>query len=124
MDHPTKVSQFGLVCLNNVIIKVVSKIIANRLKPLMKDLVGEWQSSFIPGRQTVDNMVIAQEILHSLHKKKGAKKSMMIKIDLEKAYARINWGFLKEVIEVLGFNKKTQQYYYELLDYIKTFNFM
>lgn len=42
---------------------LVNKIIANRLKPLMKDVVGEWQSSFIPGRQTVDNVVVVQEIL-------------------------------------------------------------
>lgn len=49
MDHPTKVSQLRPICPSNVVIKVVSKIIANRLKSLMKDLVGESQSSFILG---------------------------------------------------------------------------
>lgn len=67
----------------------------------MKELVGEWQSSFIPGRQTIDNVVIA-----SLNKKKGNKGSMVIMIDLEKAYDPINWGYLSEILRMMGFEHK------------------
>lgn len=46
---PKSMSHFRPICLSNVIIKIISKLIANRLKPLMADLVGREQSSFIPG---------------------------------------------------------------------------
>lgn len=65
-EHPEFVSQFRSICLNNVIVKVISKIIANLLNPLMNDLTRQNQASFVPGRQTTDNIVMAQELLHSL----------------------------------------------------------
>lgn len=96
-------SQSCPICLSNVVIKTISKVIANRLKPLMNDLVGPNQASFIPGRQTVDNIVMAQELLHSLQPRKGKQGAMMIKIDLEKAYDRVDWQFLEEVLQKVGF---------------------
>lgn len=82
--------------------KIVSKIIAERLKPLLKDLVSSEQDSFIPGRQTTDNIIITQEMLHSLRRRKGKKGSMVVKIDLEKAYDCIDWGFLQAVLRKVG----------------------
>lgn len=49
-------------------------------------------------------MVITQEVLHSLRKKKGKKGAMIVKIDLEKAYDRVDWQFLEEVINKVGFD--------------------
>lgn len=79
-------AQFRPICLSNVIIKVI----ANWLKPLVGNLVGPGKVSFIPGRQTSDNIIVACELLHSLCKKKGRKGSIIVKIDLEKAYDRVN----------------------------------
>lgn len=90
IQHPETISQFRPICLSNVIIKVVSKIIANRLKPLMNELVGDSQASFVPGRQSSDNIVIARELLHSLRSKTGSKGAMIAKIDLEKAYDHVD----------------------------------
>lgn len=56
------VSQFLPIAFCNVLMKVVTKIIANRLKPLMNKLVGETKSSFILGKQAVDNIFIAQKV--------------------------------------------------------------
>lgn len=92
--HPESISQFRPICLSNVIMKVISKIIANCLKPLLGDLVGQEQASFIPGRQTSDNIVMAQELLHFIRRRKGRKGHMVVKVDLEKAYDRIDWVFL------------------------------
>lgn len=69
--------------------KLITKIFANRLKPLMEKLVKENRTSFIPGRQASDNMVILQEIMHSMRRKTSRKGVMAIKVDLEKAYDRI-----------------------------------
>lgn len=101
-EQPVSITQFRPICLSNVIIKVVSKVLANRLKPLMAVLVGREQSSFIPGRHTTDNIVIVQEALHSFKRKKGKKGAMIAKIDLEKAHDRIDWTFLQEVLCSVG----------------------
>lgn len=69
----------------------------------MGELVREWQASFIRDKQTTDNIVITQEVLHSLRKKKKRKGEMIAQIDLEKAYDQINWEFLEEVLKKVGF---------------------
>lgn len=63
---------------------------ANRLKPLMNKLVVLSQANFIPGRQAFDNMIIVQEVIHSMQRKTGKKGAMAIKVDLEKAYGRVD----------------------------------
>lgn len=81
---PESISQFRPICLSNVVIKIITKVIANRMKPLMNDLVGLNQARFIPGRHTTDNILVAQEVVHSVHRKKGRKGAFVAKIDLEK----------------------------------------
>lgn len=73
-QHPEDISQFRHICLSNVIIKIVNKVNANRLKRVIGDLVGDCQASFIPGRQATDNIVITQEVLHSLRRNKSEVK--------------------------------------------------
>lgn len=68
---------------------VVTKVIAKWLKPIMGKFVGSTQSSYIPGRQVGDNIFVAQEIIHSMKKKKGRQGYMAVKIYLEKSYDRI-----------------------------------
>lgn len=65
-EQSENIAQFRPICLSNVVMKIVSKIISERLKPLMKDLVGLEQASFIPGRQTTDSIIVAQEMIHAL----------------------------------------------------------
>lgn len=89
LDHPDKISQFQPIFLCNVVAKCIIKIIANKLKPLMTKLIGEPQSSFVPRRHGVDNIVLVQEIIHSMKIMKGQKGWMAVKLDLEKAYDRI-----------------------------------
>lgn len=64
----------------------------------MEELVSPCQCNFIPNRQSSENIVIVQEIFHSMRKKTGAKGWMAIKIDLEKAYDCLNWRFIKETL--------------------------
>lgn len=69
-DQLEMLTHFRPICLSNVIVKTMSKIIASKLKRMIGDLAGEGQTSFIPGRQAPSNVVITQEAIHSLRRKK------------------------------------------------------
>lgn len=64
------------------------------------------QGSFLPGRKAIDNVVIVQEIFNNMSKKKGIKGSMAIKFDLDKAYDRLEWSFIKRVLHHFNFPNK------------------
>lgn len=55
--------------ISNVVIKIFTKVIANRIEPVINDLIGVEQACFIPGWHTIDYIVVEQEALHSLRKK-------------------------------------------------------
>lgn len=80
--------------------------VSHRLRFLLDKIVGPHQASFMPGRQTRDNIIITQEIVHSLMNKKGKKGGFVLKIDIEKAYDRIEWAFLKKVLISFNFDPK------------------
>ena len=65
-------------------------------------LVSENQCSFISGRQGLDNIIIAQEAIHSMRTKKGQKGFVAVKVDMEKAYDRFDWKFLECTLGSLG----------------------
>lgn len=91
------------IALCNVLMKVVRKVIVNRLKHFMTKLIGDTQSSFIPRRQLADNIVLAQEMVHSMKRRKGKQGVMVMKIDLKKAYDQIEWDFLETILHNVGF---------------------
>ncbi|CAL1381890.1 unnamed protein product [Linum trigynum] len=102
VDNPEMVTQLRPISLNNVSLKAITKAMTSRLKPIMRKLVSPRQSSFIPGRQTTDNVIIVQEVLHTLRKRKGRKGGMVFKIDLEKAYDMLRWEFLRDTLKEIG----------------------
>lgn len=75
----------------------------NRIRPFLMDFISPLQSSFILGRGTHDNILVAQVIMHFIHRNKSRKGAMAFKIDLEKAYDRVDWNFLKLTLEDFGF---------------------
>ena len=78
--------------------KVLTKIIVARLRPFLGKLISPLQMAFVPGRKGMDNVIIAQEIIHSLSRKKGNTGYMAIKIDLEKAYDKLEWSFIRDTL--------------------------
>ena len=98
VEHPTTVKQLRPISLCNTIYKVITKIIVQRLKPIMPNWISPNQNGFIKGRGPEVNIVVATEILHSMNKKKGKKGWFALKIDLEKAYDRIEWHYLRECL--------------------------
>lgn len=104
IDNPKTVLQFRPITLCNVSYKIVSKILVNRLRPLLDKIVGPNQASFLPGRQTIDNVIVTQEIIHALENSKSKKGGLVFKIDLEKTYDKISWKFLERVLINLNLN--------------------
>jgi hypothetical protein len=79
------------------------EVLVNKLRPFLDSLVGPLQSSFIPGRGTTDNALIAQEIIHHIHKSKSNQGLLAAKLDLEKAYDRVDWDFLEKTLDDFSF---------------------
>lgn len=115
-DHPEHTSHFRPISLCTTQYKVIAKTVANRLKPNMEELVSPTQSSFIQGKHITDNIIIAQEVIHSIKKKMGKKGMLAIKMDLEKAYDQLRWDFIldAERSESAGYDDFT---HYEALNY-------
>jgi hypothetical protein len=107
VKNPEDVKEFRPISLCNVIYKILSKVLANRLKKILPQIVSESQSAFVPGRLITDNILVAFETLHHMHhQKKGKVGSMALKLDMSKAYDRVEWKYLKRVMEQMGFHPK------------------
>ena len=78
------------ISLCTMFYKTMTKIIVNRLQVLLPDLIGPHQTSFVPGQHITENIIIAQEVVHSMRRKMGKKCFMAIKVNLEKAYDRLS----------------------------------
>ncbi|KAL6205411.1 hypothetical protein ACLB2K_022671 [Fragaria x ananassa] len=101
---PEYVHQLRPISLCNVIYKLGSKVLANRIKPLLDDIISQHQGTFVPGRLISDNSLLAFEISHCLKRRKRGKVGYCaLKIDMSKAYDRVEWSFLETVLSKLGF---------------------
>lgn len=102
---PENPKDFRPISLCNVILRVVTKTIANRLKHSLDLIISPTQSAFILGRSIVDSAMIAFEIFHYMKKKKSGKHGYLaLKLDMSKAYDRVEWNFLHAMCFQLGFD--------------------
>ncbi|XP_059310845.1 uncharacterized protein LOC132062256 [Lycium ferocissimum] len=77
------------------------------MKPLLKHVISPNQAAFVSERQIIDNVVLAHEFMSLLgNKRKGKKKFMAIKLDMLKAYDRVEWGYMKQMIIHMGFHER------------------
>ncbi|KAL0288473.1 UNVERIFIED_CONTAM: hypothetical protein Scaly_2729500 [Sesamum calycinum] len=102
---PEFVSQFRPISLSNIVFKLASKLVANRLKPFLNNIISPSQSAFILGRLITDNVLVAFEINHFLNSRRGGREGhVSIKLDMSKAYDRIEWKYLEGILSKLGFH--------------------
>ncbi|KAG8367282.1 hypothetical protein BUALT_Bualt16G0056200 [Buddleja alternifolia] len=104
-NKANKVEQFRPISLCNVSYKIISKIIAQRIKPLLDSLISPNQLAFVPGRNISDNSIITHEIMHSINSHSGKIGLMAIKIDMAKAYDRVEWPLLLDILLKFGFHQ-------------------
>lgn len=92
------IHQYRPISLCNILYKVLTKLIVIRLRHVMQILVKQNQVSFISLRNISDNIITAQEAVHTMKLTKSKKRWMMVKVDLEKAYDRIQWDYLQDTL--------------------------
>ncbi|CAL8105061.1 unnamed protein product [Prunus armeniaca] len=102
VESPLSMVQFRPISLYSTLYKVISKVIVARLRTILPNLISPNQVNFVHGRHTTDNILIAQELMHKFKLSKGKKGFMAWKIDLSKAYDRLNWNFIEHVLVELG----------------------
>ena len=90
-----------------MVYKLISKILANKLKRVLAAMIDELQSAFAPGRLITDNMLVAFETMHYIDQRKKGKEALIaIKLDMSKAYDRVEWVYLEAMMRKMGFHKR------------------
>ncbi|XP_074297018.1 uncharacterized protein LOC141627690 [Silene latifolia] len=104
VEKPEQISQYRPISLCNVIYRLASKCLANRLKLFISSVISESQQAFVPSRLMPDSCVITHEIMHYLNKtKRGSVSYAALKLDMHKAFDRVSWTFLIAVLKKFGF---------------------
>jgi ribonuclease HI len=100
--NPTTFVDFRPIALCNLCYKLISKIIVNRIKPILSHFLSNEQLGFLKGRQILDAIGTTQECLHSIKSKNS--KALILKLDLKKAFDCIDWDFLRLILTQTGFS--------------------
>ena len=102
-----KVTEYKPISLCNVIYRIVTKTIANRLKQILQLIIAPTQSAFVSNRLITDNIIIGYECLHKIRSNKSKKGGLVaLKLDISKAYDMVEWKFLESTLRKLGFSEK------------------
>jgi retron-type reverse transcriptase len=102
VNGPLSFDEFRPISLCNCIYKIIAKIIARRLKPILSKSISKEQFGFLEGRQIHEAIGVAQEGLHRLKTKK--EKGTILKIDLSKAFDRVNCSYIRLLLTHIGFD--------------------
>jgi hypothetical protein len=98
------IKQYQPICLLNVSFKIFTKVMVNRMTGFASKLISPSQTSFMPSRNIMEGVVMLHETIHEIHRKKMS--GVILKLDFEKAYDKVNWEFLHQTLRIKGFSNK------------------
>lgn len=106
IKNPQVMGDLRPISLCNVLARILSKVLSNRLKKCLGSIISDKQSAFIEGRLLMDNALIAFEINHHMKRKTQGNIGVAgLKIDISKAYDRLEWAFIRNMMQHFGFNQ-------------------
>lgn len=104
IKNPSQIMEYCPISLCNVIYKLISKVLDNRMKRILATIISPNQIAFIPGRLITDNILVAFKALYTMDTRmKGKGGYMTLKLDMSKAYDKMEWAFLEAIMRKLGF---------------------
>lgn len=112
-EDSNKPDKYRPIALCNMIYKIISKVIANRLKPLLPLIISPEQSGYVEGRQITDGIILTHELIHSL--KVTKKPGMLLKLDLSKAFDSLSWVYIHKILTTFGFAPSWIRWIYSLI---------
>lgn len=100
-NNPQRITDFRPISLSNIVSRIFFKVLANRLKMVLPNVISDSQSAFVPGRLIIDNTIMAFEMLHRMRNRRRDKVGhMAMKLDISKSYNIVEWEFLKKRLAI------------------------
>jgi hypothetical protein len=103
-EEAISLRKFRPISLINCSFKIISKTLNNRLESICNRLLASNQTSFVRGRFILESVVSTYEIIHEAARNK--EKGIILKLDYEKVYDRVNWDFFEEMLVSRGFGRR------------------
>jgi len=100
----SKLEQYRPISLMGAIYKVISKVLAGKIKKVLPSVIDDSQSAFLKDRGMLDRVLMANEVLEDL--RRSGRSELCLKVDFEKAYDLVRWEFLYDMLLKLGFQSK------------------
>jgi len=104
VKNPVYLDQYRPISLVGAIYKIISKVLAGRIKKVLPSVIDDYQSAFLKDRGILDSVLMANEVVEDL--RKGGRSGLCLKVDFEKAYDSVWWEFLYDMLHKLGFHSK------------------
>jgi hypothetical protein len=117
VDNHQSLNDFRPISLVGSLYKILAKLLANRLRQVIGSVISETQSAFVKNRQILNGILIANEVVDEA--RKNRKELMMFKVDFEKAYDSVDWGYLDLVMGKMCFPTLWQKWIKECVSTAK-----
>lgn len=105
VQNPRKFAELKPISVSNFCYKIIARVMLDHLNKCLHKLIAPEQAGFVPDRSIHDNIALAIELTHDLNKKTRGG-NVIIQVDMEKDYDRVEWGFLLNVLKAMGFSTR------------------